>query len=161
MQLSGSISDRITDFVIRRRRVIITVCLILGAGFGILIPFSETDPEIRNYVPSSMQSRIETDKIESEFGVQDMIIILFTDSCILVKENLEQIRNIDRALSRMSGISNRTSPFTVRSIKSDEGMMAAERLIGKIPADSLGMRKLRESISGNRFAEDIVISFDM
>ncbi|HCU21199.1 MAG TPA: hypothetical protein DF818_18355 [Bacteroidales bacterium] len=108
-----------------------------------------------------MQSRIETDKIESEFGVQDMIIILFTDSCILVKENLEQIRNIDRALSRMSGISNRTSPFTVRSIKSDEGMMAAERLIGKIPADSLGMRKLRESISGNRFAEDIVISFDM
>ena len=161
MQLSGSISDRITDFVIRRRRIITTVCLLMGTGFGILIPFSETDPEIRNYVPSSMQSRIETDKIESEFGVQDMIIILFTDSCILVKENLEQIRNIDRALSRMSGISNRTSPFTVRSIKSDEGMMAAERLIGKIPADSLGMRKLRESISGNRFAEDIVISFDM
>lgn len=161
MQPSGSISDRIAGFIIRRRLIIITVCLLSGAGFGILIPFSETDPEIRNYVPSSMQSRIETDKIENEFGIQDMVIILFADSCILKRENLELIRNIDRALSRMSGISSRTSPFTVRSIISEEGSMVAERLIRNIPSDSVGIRKLRESISGNRFAEGIVFSSDM
>jgi uncharacterized protein len=161
MQPSGSTSDRITDFVIRCRWIIIIVCLLTGAVFGIIIPFSETDPEIRNYVPSSMHSRVETDKIESEFGVQDMVIILFTDSCILKRGNLELIQNIDRALSRSSGISNRTSPFTVRSIKSEHGMMVAERLIKKLPADSLEITKLRESLSGNRFAENIVFSSDM
>ena len=158
---SGSISDRIAGFIIKRRLIIITVCLLSGVGFGILIPFSETDPEIRNYVPSSMQSRIETDRIENEFGMQDMVIILFTDSYILKKENLEMIRNIDRALSRMSGVSSRTSPFTARSIISEEGSMVAERLIRNIPSDSVGIRKLRESISGNRFAEGIVFSSDM
>jgi hypothetical protein len=161
MQPSGSISDRIAGFIISRRLIIIIICLLSGAGFGILIPFSETDPEIRNYVPSSMQSRIETDKIENEFGIQDMVIILFTDSCILKSGNLELIRNIDRALSRMSGISSRTSPFTARSIISEEGSMVAERLIRDIPSDSAGIRKLRESISGNRFAEGIVFSSDM
>ena len=72
-----------TDFIIKYRWWIISICLILGAMFGALIPFSETDPDIRNYVPATLHSRIETDKIESEFGVQDMIVILFSDSCIL------------------------------------------------------------------------------
>ena len=51
-----------TDFIIRYRWVIIGFCLTLGAGFGILIPMAETDPEIRNYVPATMNSRVETDQ---------------------------------------------------------------------------------------------------
>jgi predicted RND superfamily exporter protein len=60
-----------TDFIIKYRWLIIGLCLSMGIVFGLLIPTAETDPEIRNYVPASMNSRVETDKIESEFGVQD------------------------------------------------------------------------------------------
>ncbi|HUX97646.1 MAG TPA: MMPL family transporter [Bacteroidales bacterium] len=161
MQPSGLISDRMTDFVIRNRWIIITSCILLGIISGIIIPFSETDPEIRNYIPASMKSRIDTDTIENEFGVQDMVVILFTDSSILERENLEVIRNIDRALSRMPGITSRTSPFTVRSIKSEEGAMIAERLIKRIPEDSDETRELQQKVTGNRFAENIVFSHDM
>jgi predicted RND superfamily exporter protein len=149
-----------TDFIIKYRWLIIATCLAMGICFGLLIPMAETDPEIRNYVPVSMSSRIETDKIEKEFGVQDMVVILFSDSCILSENNLLQIKEIDRDISRLNGVSDRISPFTVRSIKGKDGMMVAERLIEKIPSDTTERRKLTDEILNNRFARDIVVSSD-
>jgi hydrophobe/amphiphile efflux-3 (HAE3) family protein len=150
-----------TKFIIKFRWIIITTCLLLGAGFGVLIPLARTDPEIRNYVPQGMSSRVATDKIEKEFGVQDMIVILFSDSSILASGNLIRIRDIDRDISRLNGISSRISPFTIKSIKGEDGMMVADPLIKRIPAGNSDIVKLKESIISNRFARDIVFSSDM
>ncbi len=38
-------------FILKYRWVIISVSILLGAGFGLFIPSAETDPEIRNYIP--------------------------------------------------------------------------------------------------------------
>ena len=150
-----------TEFIVKYRWVIISVCLVLGISFGAIIPFSKTDPEIRNYVPTTMKSRIETDKIEKEFGVQDIIVLLFSDSTILTTSNLKQIKEIDRDISKLTGVTNRISPFTVRTIKSSESSMVADPLIRRIPTDSTGMLQLKDEILKNRFARDIVISSDM
>jgi uncharacterized protein len=150
-----------TGFIIKYRWWIISFCLVLGVGFGALIPLSRTDPDIRNYIPSTMPSRHETDKIESEFGVQDMVVILFSDSCILTSDNLLRIKEIDRVISKLKGVSNRISPFTIRSIKGDEGMIVADRLIQKMPSDSIDIANLTTEILKNRFARNIVISSDM
>ncbi len=53
-----------TNFIIKYRWLIISVCLVAGIALGSLIPLSKTDPEIRNYIPPTMKSRVETDKIE-------------------------------------------------------------------------------------------------
>jgi hydrophobe/amphiphile efflux-3 (HAE3) family protein len=155
------ISENMTDIIIKYRWLIIGLCLAMGAGFGIIIPMAKTDPEIRNYVPATLNSRIETDKIESEFGVQDMVVILFTDSCILDADNLIQIKEIDHDISRINGVSSRISPFTVRSIKGEDGMMVAERLIEQLPSDTADIRNLAHRILNNRFARDIVVSSDL
>ena len=150
-----------TDFIIKYRWLIIGVCILLGISFGVLIPFSKTDPEMRNYVPSAMESRIATDKIENEFGMQDMVMVIFSDSNMLTTENLKRIKDIDRDISRLTGVTNRISPFTVKTITSTEGMMTVNPLIGRIPSDSAGFYGLKEEILNNRFARDIVISSDM
>lgn len=150
-----------TEFIIRYRWFIIGICLTLGAGFVFLIPMAKTDPEIRNYVPATMNSRIETDKIEKEFGVQDMVVILFSDSCILNEVDLKQIKDIDRDISRLAGVTNRISPYTIRSIKGENGMMIAETMIKKMPHDREDVKSLTESILKNRFARDIVVSSDL
>jgi uncharacterized protein len=149
------------DFIFRYRWVIILFCISIGIGSVLLIPGIQIDPEMRNYVPNSIKSRIETDKIESEFGVQDMIVILFTDSCIITPDNLNQIKNIDRSISRISGISSRMSPFTVKNIRSEEGMMIADPVIRAIPEDTTEMRQLGKDILANTFARDIVVSSDL
>jgi uncharacterized protein len=149
------------DFIYRYKWIIILICILVGIGSALLIPRTEIDPEMRNYVPKSIGSRIETDKIESEFGVQDMIVILFSDSCIVNTDNLNQIKNIDRSISRISGVSSRISPFTIKSITSQEGMMTVEPLIKRIPSDTAGLKQLGREMLENSFARGIVISSDL
>ncbi len=148
------------DFIIKYRWVIVSAALILGAGFGLLIPSAETDPEIRNYVPATMPSRSATDSIEKEFGGQDMIIALFTDSSVLTPENLQKIKNADRAFSRIEGIGTRNSLFTARKIKSEDGMMTVDPLISRIPQNEDEFVLLKEDILSSQFAKGIVISSD-
>lgn len=150
-----------TNFIIKYYKQIIVICILLGLGFAVLIPFSKIDPEIRNYVPSTMESRILTDKIETEFGMQDIVMVIFRDSSILTSANLNRIKQIDRDISRLNGVSNRVSPFTVRTITSTEGMMTADPLIMQIPSDPEEFAVLKDEILQNRFAKDIVISSDM
>jgi len=149
------------NFIFRYKWIIILVCLVAGVGSLILIPQTDIDPEIRNYVPESIESRRETDKIESEFGVQDMVVLMFSDSCILTSDNLLQIKNIDRYISRITGVNSRVSPFTVKSIKSEEGMMLVDPLLKEIPEDTAEIRLLGKNILENRFARDIVFSSDL
>src|SRR5512135_2568968 len=123
-----------TDFLYKYRWLIILFCFSVGISSLILIPKTRIDPEIRNYVPATLKSRIETDKIEKQFGVQDMVVILFADSSIIDSCNLNRIRKIEKAVSRLGGVSSRISPFTVRSITGEEGMMVVRPLIEELPA---------------------------
>jgi hypothetical protein len=150
-----------TGIIIKYRWLIIGFCYLAGLTFALIIPSSETDPEIRNYVPQEMVSRLETDKIEKEFGVQDMVVLLFSDSSIISTPNLLQIKNSDRDISRLTGVASHISLFTVRSIKSSEGMMVVDPVIKRIPSDTLGLRLLKEDLLSNRFARGIVVSADM
>jgi predicted RND superfamily exporter protein len=150
-----------TDFVLKYRWHIIVLSILTGLVSLFFLPFIKTDPEIRNYIPQRMTSRIETDRIEDEFGAQDLILLLFTDSLILTPDNLTRIKEIDNSISELKGITRRISPFTMKSIKGEEGMMVAEDLIPEIPSDSSGIRILKEKILSNRFARDVVISSDM
>lgn len=149
------------NLIIKYRWFITVFFLIAGVALGSLIPLSKTDPEIRNYIPETMDSRIRTDRIEEEFGVQDLVMIIFTDSSILTTENLNNIKAADRAISKLTGVTSRISPFNVRTITSTEGMMTADPLIRRIPTTEDEFNKLRENILVNRFARDIVISSDM
>lgn len=150
-----------TNFIIKFRWWIIISCILTGVVFGIFIPLARTDPEIRNYVPDKLPSRIKTDIIEKEFGVQDMVIVLFSDSCIIEGDDLKQIRNTDRAVSRISGVSQHISPFTMKTIRGEEGMMVAEPLVGRIPVDSSEQNALIKRIENNRLASGVVISSDL
>lgn len=148
------------SFICRYRYFIIAFSFLIGAGSLVLIPRMVVDPDIRNYIPESIDSRQQTDRIENEFGTQDMVMIIFSDSCILDTENLRRIKEIDRGISKLGGITNRISPFTVSSIRSEEGMMVVKPLIEDIPSGKKGTDKLRDEILTNDFARDIVVSSD-
>jgi hydrophobe/amphiphile efflux-3 (HAE3) family protein len=150
-----------TDFIIRYRWVIITVSVALAVGMGLLIPSSETDPDIRNYIPRNMESRVTNDSIEQEFGVQDMIMVLFTDSSVLNPGVLRQVREVDRAFSMMEGIGTVNSVYTARKIEGREGMMVVDPLVEGVPETEAEMETLRQDILANKFARDVVVSSDM
>lgn len=148
-------------FIVKYKWWIISVSAALALALGLLIPTVETDPEIRNFVPRSMASRVSTDSIEKDFGVQDMIMALLTDRSVLTPENLGTIREIDRGFSRMEGISSVNSLFTARKIEGRDGMMIVDPLIRRIPDNPTRTERLREDILANQFASGISVSQDM
>lgn len=150
-----------TKFIYKFRWLIIAFSAAIVLASALLIPGMKIDPEIRNYIPASIDSRVETDRIEEKFGVQDIVMILFSDSSVITYDNLVQIRNIDRSLSKIGGVSSRMSPFTVRSIKSQDGFMIADRVIMEVTEDPDQLRLLGEDLKNNRFARDIVVSSDL
>ncbi len=150
-----------TDFIIRYRWAITAVSFALAIGLGLLIPSSETDPDIRNYIPRNMDSRVTNDSIEQEFGVQDMIMVLFTDTTVLKPGDLRQVKEVDRAFSRLEGIGTVNSVYTSRKIEGRDGMMVVDPLIERIPESAEGLETLRQDILSNTFARDVVVSSDM
>jgi len=150
-----------TEIIIRFRYLIIaagfTICILAG----LFIPLSETDPEIRNYIPAAMESRIKTDSIEAAFGVQDMVVILFIDSTIITHDNLLRIKKIDRSISGLPGVSRRISPFNSVKIAGNDGFISVAALIEEIPENQEDLELLREAILSDRFARGVVFSDDL
>jgi len=147
------------DFINRYKWIIIISPLLLGVVMAVMIPRLKTDPEIRNYIPASIPSKVATDKIEKEFGVQDMIVILLSDSSILTCDNLKQIEELDRSISKINGIVNRISPFTVRNLRNEAGSLVIDPLI--VRGSVKESEKLGREILSNRFARNIVFSSDL
>ncbi|HLN19495.1 MAG TPA: MMPL family transporter [Bacteroidales bacterium] len=150
-----------TGFILKNRWLIITLFSVIGIISATMIPFIHSEADLRNYVPGKMESRIATDSIEAVFGVQEIAMILFTDSMILTYDNLERIRNIESGISGLEGITRQISPFTMTTIKGEDGMMVSEKLIEKIPSDSAETAQLADKILCNNFVRDIVFSSDL
>ncbi|MEZ5000192.1 MAG: MMPL family transporter [Bacteroidales bacterium] len=149
-----------TGIILKHRYLIIIISIVVTIGGLLLMPGMKTDPDIRNYIPHDMESRINTDLIEKEFGVQDMIMILFRDSVIITEENLLRIKKIDREISRLSSVEKTISLFNTKHIYSQDGAMVVDPAVKRIPSSREETEKLRQELSENPLAMKLVVSSD-
>jgi len=129
--------------------------------FGLLmLPRMETDPDVRNYIPQSMKSRANTDIIEEEFGLQDVVMIVYKDSCILESSSLRRIRETARQLEDLRAVDNIISLFNTRRIYGESGMMIVDPAVSKIPQTGEEIEILKEQLKNNPLAMGNVVSDD-
>lgn len=150
-----------TRLIIKYRKAIIILSVLLSVTGLALIPGIKTDPDIRNYVPRDMMSRLNTDSIEAEFGLQDMLMILLKDSVIITGEHLTRLKSIEEALSAVDGIESTVSPFTTKSVRSEEGTMIVEPAVNKIPVSDAERESLAVRLRDNPMANGIIVSDDL
>lgn len=149
-----------TKFALKFRYLVIILSVVIGLGGLSMLPRMETDPDIRNYIPSKMESSINTDLIEEEFGLQDMLMIVFRDSCILTPENLRRIEKTDRQIEDLRSVDNTISLFNTRRIYGEQGMMIVDPAIQRIPENSEDIENLKKQLEDNPLAMGTVISDD-
>lgn len=150
-----------SGLIIKYRWLIISICLAGGLFFIFLIPSARTDPDMRNYIPRDMPSVMSTDSIEEVFGFQDMLLVLFSDPAGLTREGLQILKETENGLSEITGISSIISPFSIRTIRSEDGTMVAERLVDHVPANDAETAELKKKIEQNSYAGDVVFSPDL
>ncbi|MFO7853093.1 MAG: efflux RND transporter permease subunit [Bacteroidota bacterium] len=149
-----------TKLLIKHRYLVIAISLVIGLGGLFMLPKMKTDPDIRNYIPADMESRINTDIIEQEFGLQDMIMIVYKDSCILTPSNLKRIRATSRQLEKLKSIDNIISLFNTRRIYGKQGMMIVDPAVRRFPENEKDIEVLKDQLKSNPLAMGTVVSED-
>ncbi|MDT8401693.1 MAG: efflux RND transporter permease subunit [Bacteroidales bacterium] len=149
-----------TKLLMRYRYLVIILSVAIGLGGLAMLPQMRTDPDIRNYIPREMESSINTDRIEEEFGLQDMLMIVFRDSCILTPENLRRIRNTDRQIEDLRSVDNTISLFNTRRIYGDRGMMIVDPAISRFPESTEDIELIKNELRDNPLAMGTVVSDD-
>jgi uncharacterized protein len=149
------------SFIYRYRLLIIVLSVLVSAAAALMIPSAETDPDIRNYIPASMPSRANTDRIEETFGVQDIAMILFRDSCIMNSTGLKRISDVTEALAEIRGVSDVMSIANSIVIRGEEGYMLVKPAMAAIPQTAEDVELLKESLRGNPLIMGSVLSEDL
>jgi predicted RND superfamily exporter protein len=140
--------------MLKYRWIIITTALLITGFFGWHMLQVEIDPDIKNNIPPNMSSRLNTSKIESLFGKDNMLLIVFESEDILQDHSLERLKTITKKMERMKSFDRIISPANAKNINGADGMMIIEAAIGRIPRTDKQREKLRTKLNIKRFYHD-------
>ncbi|MBN2035196.1 MAG: MMPL family transporter, partial [Chitinispirillaceae bacterium] len=148
------------SFVIQYRWWIIIGCLLLAGLMGYQLKNMEINADFLFMFSEKMPSRINTEKIETIFGSNDVLFILFEAKDVLDKATLRRVRSIGRECASINGTKNVLSLFDTKDISGEDGAMIVEPAITAIPETASEREALRRSLSGNELASEVVVSKD-
>lgn len=149
-----------TGFIYRYRTWIIGISVLLSATGALLIPMGETDPDMRNYVPATMHSRANTDTIELNFGVQDIVMILFQNGSVIESETLERLSLVTGELFEVRGVTDVLSLTNSVRIRGEDGFMIVEPAVPFMPDSEEQKNQVMEALRDNPLAVGNVVSED-
>jgi len=147
-------------FVIRYRWWIIVVTLLL-VGLSVIPLFNiGINPDMEQYMPNSMNARINNLKINGIFGNDNVTFILFETDDVLNEKTLERIRDISEAFSEIPEITRVYSLFQAKDIRGEDGMMLVESVVDDIPQTDEEREILRNKIINNDLVYKVIVSED-
>lgn len=148
------------NFIIRYRWVIIVATLLCVGLCVIPLTKIHINPDLESYLPNSMHSKQDTKKIEDAFGKEDPILIVIESPDVLNPSTLQRIDKLSRAFSRMPAFKRVYSLMQAKNIRSEEGSMVVDPVIGQIPETPDEIELLRAEIRANDLAYKLVVSDD-
>ncbi|MBE0675532.1 MAG: MMPL family transporter [Bacteroidales bacterium] len=149
-----------TGFIYRYRVLIVGISVMFSLAGLLLIPSAKTDPDIRNYIPQTLVSRINTDSIELQFGVQDIIMLLFHDGSVIDSSTLNRISLVTDGLSEIRGISDVMSLTNAVRIGGDDGFMVVGPAVPFFVYTEAEIESLKSSLANNPLVMGSVVSDD-
>ena len=116
--------------------------------------------DIETYLPANMSSKINTDSIESLFGKDEPLMLIFDCPDLLDPACLQRIWQINEALAGLPQFTQQHSLFNAKVITSDEGMMVVEPLVQKLPVSVNETEALRQRIRAQKMVFGHLVSED-
>jgi len=147
-------------FILRHKRLIIILTLLIV--IICIFPLTKTsiNSDLTTYLPESMPSKINNDKIEQVFGKSDPLLIIFETDDVLNAVTLKRIQSLSKAFNRMKDFDMVMSLFDAKNIKGEDGSMIVNPVIQRIPKSESRREKLREEIKTNNLVYKLIVSED-
>lgn len=150
----------LSEKIIQFRWPIIIGFILITFFFARQLPKSQIEPDMKSSLPSTMQSRMDTDKIDELFGGTDMLMILVESDDVLNPATLKRIKKIARQTNRTKGVDKVLSLFDLKSIKGEDGAMIVDPAIKRIPKTEQQIETLRQELKENDMVYGSVVSKD-
>lgn len=150
----------LADKIIKFRWLIILIFLLITAFFASRIPRAEINSEMKSMLPSHLESRINTDRIDELFGGTEMLMVIIKADDVLNPGTLKRTRNISRQMKRVKGVDKVLSLFEVKDIKGEDGAMIVNPAVKRIPKTDEQKEELRKEIRENDLVYGSVVSED-
>ncbi|HRZ97359.1 MAG TPA: MMPL family transporter [Paludibacter sp.] len=149
-----------TMFIIRYRWWIISLTLLCVALSIIPLFNIRINSDLESYLPDTMQSKQSSKLISDVFGNEEPVLIILESADILHPATLQRIENLSNAFSKQQEFKRVYTLFDTKNIRSEDGAMIIEPVIGKIPHTNSEIEKLRNEIKANDLAYKLVVSAD-
>jgi len=149
-----------SEQIIKYRWLIIIGFVLITALLAIQIPKAKMNSDMLTYLPETMDSRLNKNRIEELFGGTEMIMVLVKTDDVLNAETLNRVKKMSRQMKRIKGIDKVMSLFELKHIKSKDGAMIVNPAVKQIPQDNSGRKKLRAEIRENDMVYGNVVSRD-
>jgi predicted RND superfamily exporter protein len=152
--------SQIAQNIVRFRWLIIVGFVAVALFFGSRIPRAEIESDMKAMLPSDIESRINTDKIDELFGGTEMLIVIVKSEDVLNPDTLERTEEISKKMKRIKGVDKVLSLFELKNIKGEEGAMIVEPAVRRIPDNEAQKELLRKEIEENDIVYGSVVSKD-
>lgn len=144
--------------VIRYARAII-ICTAIAVGLAIIpILNSRINSDLESYIPGTMNSRANTEKIEKIFGDNEPVVIIFESEDVLNRKTLQRLQDLSSGFEATGAFSAIYSLADAKSIKGEDGFLIVEPIIGEIPETEEETEELRRRIMEEDLAYGLVVS---
>ncbi|TVR69169.1 MAG: hypothetical protein EA408_12935 [Marinilabiliales bacterium] len=145
-------------FFARYRRIIIAASVFLI--FAMLLPLRQAriNPDLMEYLPDDIESKVNLDSLESIFGHYDPLIVIFGAPDVLEQATLLRLRAINDSLLSYDGFEDVISIFESVYIRGEHGAMLVDPVVRRIPSTREQKEALREEIIDNPLAWKMLVS---
>jgi len=150
----------LAEKITRYRWPIIAGFIAIALLFGKQIHRADMNMDMLTYMPETMESRLNKDRIEDLFGGTEMIMVLLRTDDVLQAGTLERVRAISRRMKRIAGVDDVMSLFELKYIRNEEGAMVVTPAVDRIPRGEPEREALRASIRNNDIVFGNVVSED-
>jgi len=131
-----------SDKIIKFRWLIIACFILITVLLASQIPKAGMNPDMLTYMPETMDSRLNKERIEELFGGTEMIMVLVKTDDVLNAETLKRVKKMSRQMKRIKGIDKVMSLFELKHIKSEDGAMIVNPAVKQIPGNETDLMNL-------------------
>jgi predicted RND superfamily exporter protein len=151
---------RFEEMVIRYAWAII-ICTVIAVGLAVIpILNSRINSDLESYIPETMNSRANTEKIAEIFGDTEPVVIIFESEDVLNRETLQRLQDLSAGFESTGAFSGIYSLADAKSIKGEDGFLLVENIIGDLPETEEETEDLRRNIMEEDLAYGLVVSED-
>lgn len=147
-------------FFIRYRKYIISFAVMVTVMMLLPLRQARINPDLMEYLPDDIESKVNLDMLEEVFGHYDPVIIFFESSDILREPTLKRIREINNSFNSLAEFEEVISIYESKYIRGEQGAMFVDPVIRRIPATEEQREQLRREIMDNPLAWKLLVSED-